>query len=231
MKINRVTITGADDNTKIKELVKTTKDYPFVEWGILFSGKNLEKGTKGQRYPSNMWVDKLLENDLPLSAHFCGWWSKEILVNKNYSLISELPKQFKRVQLNYNFKRSNGWDLGSLFEFAEKTDMEIILQYNKSNADTLDPLIDVPKNVHFLYDASGGRGTVISSIEEPIHDSYTGYAGGLTPSNTGSICEMIVKDEDESTVWIDLESGARTDNEFDIQKVKWILETSSQFVQ
>jgi len=37
MKINKITITGADDRTKISDLVQLQKDYPFVEWGILFS--------------------------------------------------------------------------------------------------------------------------------------------------------------------------------------------------
>ena len=222
MKINKITITGPDDNTNIMDLIRLSNKYPFVEWGILFS--NNREGTK--RYPSKQWIDKVTKCDLKLSAHFCGWYPKQVLENSNYELITSM-KGFNRVQLNYNFKYSNGWDLDKLL--ISDLPKKVILQYNKSNATTIDNA-DIPNNFHILYDASGGRGTEIQSIESPIKGLYTGYAGGLNLDNLDRICQMISSNIDSSEVWIDLESGARTDDEFDLEKVEYILEIASKYI-
>lgn len=223
MKINRVTITGADDKINIKDLIELTEKYPFVEWGILFSSGR--EGT--QRYPSHKWIKEIVETDLPLSAHFCGWWAKQVLEEENYSLIRQ-AEGFSRIQLNYNFARSRGWKLDNLIEYAKDSPKDIILQVNKSNAPIITEL-KVPKAINFLYDASGGRGTVIERIEAPF-DNYTGYAGGLAVENIDHICNLIKITELDDTVWIDLESGARTNNEFDLKKVEEILRISSKYI-
>ena len=123
MKINKVTITGADDKTDIDKLIRLTDKYPFVEWGILFSSGR--EGT--QRYPSHEWIKQIVETDLPLSAHFCGWWAKQVLEESNFSLI-EQAEGFSRIQLNYNFARSRGWSLVKLIEYAKDSPKNIILQ-------------------------------------------------------------------------------------------------------
>lgn len=222
MKINRVTITGPDDNTNIEDLLKLSEKYPFVEWGILFS-----TGREGsQRYPSSSWIDEVTKSGMLLSAHFCGWYPRQVLENANYDLIKNL-KGFNRVQLNYNFKHSKGWDLGRLL--STELPINVILQNNKSNAPIIENA-DIPNNIHILYDASGGRGTEITSIEPPVKNLYTGYAGGLNPDNIDRICQMVSSHSDSSEVWIDLESGARTDNEFDLIKVEQILEVASRYI-
>ncbi len=222
MKINKVTITGADDNTKIEDLIRLSNKYPFVEWGILFS--NGREGS--QRYPSSQWIHEVTKFNLSLSAHFCGWYPRQVLENANYDLIKNL-NGFNRVQLNYNFKNSKGWDLGRLL--STELPINVILQYNKSNADIIENA-DIPNNFHILYDASGGRGTEIQSIEPTVKGLYTGYAGGLNPDNTDRICQMISNHGDSSEVWIDLESGARTNDEFDLVKVEKILEIASKYI-
>jgi hypothetical protein len=192
MKINKITITGADNNTNIEEMVELTKQYPFVEWALLFT-KNRE-GT--QRYPSQEWLNKVTEVGwLPLSAHFCGWWAREVLENQNFSLIAFL-ENYQRVQLNYSFTRSKKWNLGEFMKFCKygldfmkgtKLQKEVILQYNRGNSRIIDNLEEIeyqmPESVNFLYDDSGGRGTVIESIQPPIKESYTGYAGGISDEN------------------------------------------------
>lgn len=225
MKINKVTITGADDKTDIKDLVVLTEKYPFVEWGILFSNSRGK-----QRYPSENWVKEVTKLNLPLSAHFCGWWARQVLEEGNYSLI-EQAEGFSRIQLNYNFARSRGWKLKDLIEWAEESPKDIILQLNKSNKPIISDL-EPPKAINFLYDASGGRGTVIGAIEPPMDGSYTGYAGGLSVENIDHICKLITESDDgeDTEVWIDLESGARTNDEFDLTKVEEILRISSKYI-
>lgn len=232
MKINKVTITGADNKVKQEDLLSITQLFPFVEWGILFSGLLQEAR---QRYPTSEWMDNL-SPELPLSAHFCGVWSREVFENQNYALIEELDDKFQRIQLNYNFARSKGWKLDEFIKFASTSKKQIILQYNKSNSITLDKLIEeneFPSNINFLYDSSGGRGTEIKEIKTPLNGYYTGYSGGLSPDNIESICELISKEKENDLtqyVWIDLESGARTTNEFDLIKVEKILQITNKFI-
>lgn len=229
MKINKVTLTGADSKTNYVDLLNLQEQYPFVEWGILFS-KNKEGQ---QRYPTQEHIKKQFIGDLELSAHFCGWWSKEVLENQNFSLITGLAEQFKRVQLNYNFKKSKRWNLVSLLRYAERyNERNIVLQYNQSNSEAIDKfqVNGLPDNIHFLYDGSGGRGTQIQSIEEPIGTHYTGYSGGLCSENIDSICATIIRTKNESKVWIDMESGVRKNNEFDLTKVKTILDKCNLFI-
>jgi len=230
MRINKVSITGADDKVSYQDLKSLQDKYPFVEWAILFSQS--KRGS--QRYPSIEHINKeLAKSDLNLAAHFCGWYSKEVLEGINFSLISELPACFKRIQINYNFKHNNQWDINSLMAFAERTpEREFILQYNKSNSETLDEqeIIGIPSNVHFLHDGSGGRGTEIKEFQEPFNNIYTGYSGGISTDNIKTICETLSNMKNPNEVWIDMESGVRTDNEFDLKKVEEILSVCSNFI-
>lgn len=237
MKINKVTITGIDNKIEYKDLCALQDKYPFVEWGVLFS-KNKE-GEK--RYPSMDYIKSEFAGNLKLSAHFCGWWAREILEKQNFDLILSLPKQFKRVQLNYNFKNSKGWNLAKLASFCnENKDISIILQYNRSNQTHLNyfissviPLVfpkGIPSNINFLYDSSGGNGKKIESIGKTIPNHYTGYSGGLSSDNIESVCEKIDSSTDKTEVWIDMESGVRTDNDLDLIKVEEVLEKCLKFI-
>ena len=53
--LTRVTITGADDAVDPGALVALSAEFPFVEWGILFS-----KSREGEaRYPSAEWAARI----------------------------------------------------------------------------------------------------------------------------------------------------------------------------
>lgn len=228
MKINKVTITGADNGVFVEDLKHLSEEFPFAEWGILFSGN-----PGRERYPDMEWkmtAEKHLGN---LSAHLCGAFSRAVLEKEDFDIITTLHPSYKRVQLNYNFSRSNGWNLETLLEYAHlHPEREIILQYNKSNAKTLNSIIGYcPDNIEFLYDASGGRGTEIQSISPPIGKAYTGYAGGISVENIDEICHLITDHKNSSACWIDLESGARTNNQFDLAKVRKILEESLPYIE
>ena len=85
-------------------------------------------------------------------------------------------------------------------------------------------------NTHVLYDSSGGRGTEIKSIQAPYMDIYTGYSGGLNPDNVEEICKQIQGHSNPSKVWIDMESGVRTEDVFDLEKVIKVLEIVKKFI-
>jgi hypothetical protein len=225
MKIDKVTITGADDMITYLDLLTLQEDFPFVEWGVLFS----ESRAGNKRYPSANHRKNHFIGGLNLSAHFCGWWAKQVLEEGNFNLISNLPDQYKRVQLNYNFANSHAsWKLKELSNFASSEDnRRIIIQYNRSNQPHVDAWLSrdsVPSKIHFLYDASGGRGTEIKSIEPPIGGHYTGYAGGLSLENIDPVCCDIGRVTNDSSVWVDLETGARTNDQFDLKKTREILD-------
>jgi len=62
MKINKLTITGADDATNQDSLLDFSNNFGFVEWGILFSKTKLGE----KRYPTlepllNKWGNFLSE--------------------------------------------------------------------------------------------------------------------------------------------------------------------------
>ena len=231
MNINRVTITGPDDKTDLLELMEMSVEYPFVEWGILFSVA--KAGTN--RYPSLERINELTQiHGLKLSAHLCGWFSRSVVEKKQFSIIDNLDPAFKRVQINYNFKYKAA-DLGAFIQYARETpNRAIIFQYNQSNKSTIDamPKVALPSNIHFLYDSSGGYGKEISNIGNIIGENYTGYAGGINPDNIAKICANITKLGNTADVWIDMETGARnTMDELDIDAVEELLYQSNNFVK
>ena len=85
-------------------------------------------------------------------------------------------------------------------------------------------------NTHILYDSSGGRGVEIKQIKSPYKNIYTGYSGGINPDNIDDICKQITFHKKDDRVWIDIQTGARTNNEFDLEKVETILKITSKFV-
>lgn len=226
--INKVTITGADDNTPIAKMIELSKKHPFVEWGILFSPKRIGE----DRYPSHDWIKGLADRCTTLrmnfSAHLCGSYTSKMLYGDFKTteiIIDQYSKLFSRYQLNFNAQNSS-WT-AEFFAMLASADSRFILQFNKSNLQICEKIINKYKltNVDFLYDASGGNGILPEKYEAPIADHYTGYAGGLSPDN---IEEAIEKINTASArilqgVWIDTESGVRTDGKLDMDKVDRFL--------
>ena len=73
-----------------------------------------------------------------------------------------------------------------------------------------------------LLDASGGRG--IDTTIKPLfrHGLKVGYAGGINPDNVGDKLYQLLRDTKED-FWIDMESGVRTNDKFDLNKVYKVL--------
>lgn len=230
MKIDKVMIAGVDNDTPIEELERLTEKYPFVEWGVLFS-----KHKMGQkRYPDLNYIHQLCKAEVGLmSAHFCGAYPREILEKGDISEASHWGAYFESIQLNYNFSRSSKWSWENFHRITDELAVDVILQHNRSNAPYLKHKEFLTSNPHlrFLYDASGGRGTEIKHIENPLWNNYTGYAGGIHKDNVERLCKIIKKKPSLRTVWIDLESGARDENNrFSIKNAETILGRASKYV-
>ncbi len=240
MKLTRVTITGADDGTDIKDLIEISKKYPFVEWGILFSPtRNLENQP---RYPSHNWIREFLHytanTKINKSAHLCGGYTSDFLETGKNTLIDKhfnLLGWFDRWQLNFNARKNIPhedfikWLATDNFISTRKP---LILQLNENNRIVTNPIIAISReseafkgparavyppfyhHIQFLYDASGGTGKTIEKIEPVMYGHLTGYAGGLNPENLQECLDKIVDAHKGSSiephVWVDTESGVRT---------------------
>lgn len=242
MKLFHVTITGADDLVSPVQLLELSKEFPFIEWGILFSSNK-----RGQpRYPTLEWVDRLLDQsqEMNLSAHFCGEYAKKAIYNNHIDLPPVNNGSFKRIQINCpseDFHKANLAALSQARALSRSVNerFEYIFQYR-------DPMVDLGKAMELLeynpiggsptpgcfalvYDPSGGRGITQTLWPKPLYGMRFGYAGGLNPDNLETQLENIAAVAGEETVWIDMETGVRTENIFDLQKVRQVLTIAQKY--
>jgi phosphoribosylanthranilate isomerase len=209
-----VTITGADDAIDPADLVRLSREFPFVEWGILFSAK---RAGVSPRYPSLAWIDRLLSHhaDLRLALHLCGSTARDKMKGRD-----PFPTTgFGRVQIN-------GFDVHEAFLLERAEGHEVILQC-RSEADLQGyaTFIAARPNLRasILFDPSGGRGLEPARWPRAPLGVRMGYAGGIGPDNVLDVLAAIGPVE---PTWIDMESGVRGDGDrFDLAKVRRVLET------
>lgn len=238
MRIDRVTITGADDGVDPQDLIKLHEEFPFVEFGILFSKER--QGTS--RYPSYDWITKLCDNPefkAPLSGHLCGEYVKEVLIDGRHSWLffkKNYYTSFNRIQLNMSNAMFDSFDMAQLVETILNSPgfFHVILQSHRGflRLDEIEAAnhtligFSAP-GVDIIYDSSGGRGIPIT--EYPVASThafsgYCGYAGGITPDNiAGVITDLHQVCKKRSSIWIDMESGVREDDKFSVTKARECL--------
>ena len=61
-------------------------------------------------------------------------------------------------------------------------------------------------------------------------DFKVGYAGGLNPDNIEETLEKLFNDENVGDFWVDMETGCRTDEKFDLGKVVKVLKRIERFL-
>jgi len=214
--LTNVMITGADDSICPWDLASLSKQYPFVEWGILFSA-----ALEGcDRYPTLKWIENFLAHELPCAAHICGQYVDGVVFRRSIEEVGvvEVLRKFDRFQLNYNGKRKPYMHdlIGPASMLWGKL---IITQFNKSN-----PRTDKHSGLHQLIaDSSGGRGVVTDCFPKMPEIFGNGYAGGINPENLKEKLDQVKQVGNRTTYWIDMENGVRTDNKFDLDKVESVL--------
>jgi hypothetical protein len=213
-----ITFTGVDDATNADDLLALAKDYP-VEWGVLFS-----PGRQGveRRYPANAYW-KFAGKGLRLAAHLCGGWSHGITEGTRDLPLDMSP--FARVQVNYVLPQDR--HIARAGAFAAQIRKPVIMQWRGSSAFPYQG--GVHDAVSWLYDDSGGRG--VRPVHWPRHpgkNRLVGYAGGITPANVLAVIREIDHDgllsANATPYWIDMESGVRTEDGFDITKCRAVCE-------
>ncbi|MEN6549920.1 MAG: hypothetical protein ABFE07_28085 [Armatimonadia bacterium] len=241
MIFERVTITGADDSVKVRDLELLSARFPFVEWGILVS-----KSHEGSpRYPSAGWMEQLRERAIELPAdvfavsmHICGRWVRDIMAG-HLSLEDDHPGWlacFPRVQLNFHGEPQDPAGLAELMLDMKRPlfSKETIFQVdgNDRNRRIFTAASKMTPRAVGLFDLSGGRGLVPAQWPTPPWEAKWGYAGGLGPENLAEQLPLIDKAAGANLGWIDMETRVRSadDRQLDLAKVERCLEIVAQYV-
>ena len=240
MSLIRMSFTGVDDINlipKLNELSDLVRGKIVLEWGFLYH----EEKPNGKRNINNI-IDILPLKDIKTTTclHLCGKSIFEKILLSN-DLKKELPFLFKFdcIQLNINAINKDFTDK----EFIDILSILIDPYYNISltlqyNGETKEPIrsfletIGKDAQVRILVDESKGNGILPKNYQFPIFShpqniTYS-FAGGLNEYNLQNELNKINSLFDVNTnisgFGIDIETGIRTNNKFDIIKVKKIID-------
>jgi hypothetical protein len=237
MKLDRVTITGADHTIAGHEqLLRIAELYPFVEWGILLSSSSEGR----PRFPPLRWIEDFLSvhrgHGWSISGHLCGAWVRNLCAGGTL-FEQERPsiaRRFDRMQLNFHASRHDvrPHDLVRGLQHYSPA-LGYIFQFDDVNNGLLEYAAAAGVKTAPLFDISGGAGILPDAWPKPIGE-YNGYAGGLSPYNLREQLERIAEAAGDARVWIDVETHVRTDvrgvETFDVDKVERFLEIAAPWV-
>ncbi len=231
MSLLRCTLTGVDDSTPLDVMWELGREYPEVEWGVLFSDTQHGRG----RFPSVHWMDQLTErlDSEPgpgFALHICGRAVGDFLAGNSERLrrITRDARYFQRIQLNL---RADHYDPDTIRAAIHRQHGHtVITQHNEANAPLLAVLSGL-KNHAVLFDASGGRGIRCTSWSVPIPGVQCGYAGGLGPDNLAEELPRIHQIAGDAAYWIDMEGSLRDKSDrFDVERARRCLATVRAFL-
>ncbi len=230
----KVMITGADDGVDPHELTLLSFKYPFVEWGVLRGSADREGKN---RYPSLDWYEEFCK-ELQLSsevfgvAHLCGARARKpgafegILSGVQLNLAGEIGDEDEFCSWVHTCKIPVILQVPNM-DRAVDVELSYIARYAHS-----------PRRLGYLVDASGGTGRWDKTVWRPPHEAIRriGYAGGIGPDNVVAALSTVwsvINAHDcaaaHGKVWIDMESGVRTHDRFDLNKVESVLEQAARW--
>lgn len=231
--LDRVTITGADDSIQPYSLLPLSEQFPFAEWGILLSKTSAGRN----RFPSVAWID-LLPQGLNLSAHICGRWVREIC-DGSWSIMEcdewkdrpGILDKFSRFQINFHGEKQKFLGLIKGLQHPLFAGKQIILQIDGVNDYLLEAAREAGIDAVPLFDKSGGIGVLPDAWPKAM-DCYSGYAGGLSPSNLELQLELIEKVCGNNPIWIDVETKVRSadDRQFETHLAHKFLEIAKSWL-
>lgn len=226
-----VTLTGADDTTNPSDLIALSREFPFVEWGLLI-------GTSARdRFPSETWFDRLdieirkaISNDgvrPNLSIHICGKHLRSILDDGKFIWDHSILNFADRAQLNFHGNHVSKPEYDNIVRAVENQNWpfkEVICQLDGVNDGILSGLLDRHVNATGLHDCSHGAGVKPDIWPAPNPRWRVGYAGGLGPETILEDFEAIKSVAGKRAFWIDMETKLRNDrDEFDLEKCRQVL--------
>jgi hypothetical protein len=197
-----ITFTGIDHDDLLPGMLILSARYP-IEWGVLF-----DTAQEGQAlFPSAPVRRALQSAPLRLSAHICGDAARSIVEGGDPQL--DLAG-YARVQINHARAGSSDSEIDHSARFGARHGVRAALQCQGDYPSDL--------RVDWLYDVSFGTGvrpTVWPAV--PAGLPFCGYSGGLGPDTVLDTLRQL-SIAAGAAYWIDMESGVRTDNRFDLAK-------------
>lgn len=225
--LQHITFTGIDEKTDIKALQEIQRAYPFVEFGVLVA-KNWKEN--GNRYPDPEWLGGLHYAGLNLSCHVCGSYARAITQKLEWShliaLLGDKKYLFNRCQINIAGTEPTE---KTFFLRTPPFFKEIIIQQKSVDEHKTWDAINWHGFMSILLDASGGLGIDTGIKLWPDWYYKIGYAGGMNPDNVADKLAYLLENA-RHPFWIDMESGVRTDDWFDINKVAKVLEACEPLI-
>ena len=228
MRLKHITFTGIDAKTDIKALQEIQEQYPIAEFGVLTSYHWYENGN---RYIDPRHLVDLKGLGLNLSLHVCGEAAHNAAFGRytsdTYYLVWGQLGLFRRIQLNIANRKDNP------FTVSPSLSKEVIIQQRSTNDVELflnSVSADRYAKFSMLLDASGGQG-IDTAVEIYPYDGKIGYAGGINPENVADKLTYLLKHVETGEFWIDMESGVRTDDWFDLDKVRRVLAICNEVIK
>lgn len=199
-----ITFTGVDARTNVENMRWISDRYP-VEWGILFSRSR--QGVEN-RYPALDTAMRVMESGLRIASHICGEMAREIMGYAAGDPCRFPMHRARRVQINHPHP-----SVPAAQRFGQMEGKRCILQCRGA-------VFPPEHDVDWLYDVSGGNG--LRPGVWPAHPGrLVGYAGGINADNVLDTIKSINGLMGRcGPYWIDMESGVRTDDWFDLVKVR-----------
>lgn len=235
MKLKHITFTGIDARTDLQELQDIQRQYPLAEFGVLTSYHWYENGN---RYLNPQFLPNLYGRGLNLALHLCGTAAHDAMVGlwnriQRHTVEYLYMSLFQRVQLNVANRSDNPDRLASM---PPNCCADVIIQQRPGDAALFERSLWVGRvnprlrTVSMLIDGSGGLG-----IDTPISIYQSaekiGYAGGISTDNVADKLTYLFENVRDGEFWIDMESGVRTDDWFDLDKVRRVLETCQPIIK
>ena len=171
------------------------------------------------RFPPLDLIHSLLALNLNFAAHLCGGHARNVVHHAALPTnIVALLNRFKRVQIN---TAERAVDPALIAAFAARFGGRAILQCRGTER------FPATDSVDWLFDRSGGKGRFANSWPVPNATArIVGYSGGLGPDTVAVALEAILSQHPEKVpFWIDMESGVRTEDRFDLAKCRDVCET------
>lgn len=192
-----ITFTGIDAWTSPANCAAIAAKFP-VEFAFLYSDDRDDP-----RYTGVPLLHEFQKRRVRTAFHLCGAAARRAIRENVYPAET---LRADRIQLNLT---DDEYDWDGLEKLARRR--PVIRQTRDTKSWPLTPLDVAP-----LLDASGGRGVPISDFPDAPPAQLVGYAGGLGPDNVADFLDRLPAHP--HGFWIDMETGVRTDDRFDLKK-------------
>ena len=201
-----VTFTGIDDAALVKGIVELSLRYP-IEWGVLIDREQ----AGSPLFPAAQQIDRFRAAGVRLCAHICGIYAREIATGHAPDLNLA---GFSRIQVNHGREGADEHVVNAVSRYAAQHGVRGVLQCNGAfPADQT--------SVDWLYDVSFGEGVRPTSFPPiNVQHPFCGISGGIGPDNVSQLISERIELSGDYLYWIDMESGVRTEGEFDLEKCR-----------